>query len=117
MASGAGNFERTFRGLLPADVFEVDREMLRFVEQGLLVDRRGQNPIAGVHKMNYIQQRLDWIYGHTRNHGGFPGIQLWDNNAGNLASTGLDGDRKGASDAANAAIQRQLANKQTIADF
>ena len=61
VAAGAGDFEGALGGLLSAHVFEVDGEMLGFVQQASLIDRNGRDAVPGVHEMNHVEQRLDRI--------------------------------------------------------
>jgi hypothetical protein len=55
--------------------------MLSFVQQGFLIDRNRRNSVAGVHKMNDVEQRLDWINRHAAHHGGFLCVQFRHNHA------------------------------------
>ena len=47
-----------------------------------------------------------------RPHGSLFGVQFGNNNAGNLASAGLDRDGEGAANVPNAAVKRELSNEQ-----
>jgi hypothetical protein len=50
VASGAGHFQGAFCGLLSADFFEVDAEVLGFAEQSVAIDLQGMYAVAVVHE-------------------------------------------------------------------
>jgi hypothetical protein len=52
VATGAGDFDGALGGLLAADVFEVDQEILRFAQESVAVCLQRDDAIAGVHEVD-----------------------------------------------------------------
>jgi len=56
VTTGAGDFERSFGGLLAANVFEIDVELLCLIEQLTGIDLQAGDAVARVDQMNDFQQ-------------------------------------------------------------
>ncbi len=67
--------------------------------------------------MTHIEERLDRVNCHPADHRGFLGIEFGNNDAGNFASAGLDGNGKSATNAADVTVQRKFSHEQTIINF
>src|SRR5579863_4912297 len=117
MASGAGDFDGALGGLLSADVFEVDEELLRFAEQGFVIGFDGDDAVAGVDEVDHVEQGADGVDFDASDHGGFLGVGFGNDHAGDFASPGFEGDGEGAADAANASVQREFTDKKAVGDF
>jgi hypothetical protein len=98
VTSGAGYFERAFGRLLAANVFKINKKVLRLAQQRFGVDFEGQNPVSGIHKADHVEKRLDRIDVDPSDHGRFAGIEFGNDNSGDFLGSGLDCDRQGASD-------------------
>ena len=116
VASGAGDFDGALGGLLAADVFEVDEEFLRFFQQRVAIGFQRDDAVAGVDEVDHIEQRADGVDVDSADHGGFAGVGLGDDQLGNLAGAGFEGDGERAANAANAAVEGQLADEQAVFD-
>ena len=92
MSAGAGDFKGALGRLLAADVFEIHRKMLRLAQQRFLIYRDRENPVAGVYKMNDVEQGLYRINRDAADHGRFSRVHLRNHNARNLASAGFNGN-------------------------
>jgi hypothetical protein len=117
VASGAGHFQGALGGLLPADFFKVDAEVLCFAEQSVAIDLQGMYAIAVVHEMDHVNKGANGKDFHPPDHGGFTGVQFGDDKAGDFSGTGLDGDGERAADGANASVQRKLADEKAIGNL
>src|SRR5271154_149382 len=117
MAPGAGDFDGTLGGLLSANVLEVHQKFLVLAQQGVAIGLEGDDSVAGVHKVDHVQQRTHRVYIDSADHGGFAGVGFGDDEAGNLAAASLEGDGERSTNAANAAIERKLPDEQTVGDF
>ncbi len=74
VASGTGNFDGPLRGLLAADVLEVDEELLRFAQQGITIGFHGKNSVAGIDEVDHIHQRAHRIDLNAAHHRRFFGV-------------------------------------------
>src|SRR5262249_48175457 len=108
VASGTGDFHGTLSGLLAANVFEVDGIVLAVFKHRVAVHFDGSDAVAGVHEVNDVDQRADGVDVEAGDHGGFAGVDLGDNQAGQLLAAGFDSDRKSAANTANAAVEREF---------
>ena len=116
VASGAGDFDGALGGLLAADVFEIDQEFLGFVQQGVAIGFQRDDAVARVYEVDYIEQGADGVDVDSADHGGFAGVGFGDDQLGDLAGAGFEGDGERAANAAHAAVERQLADEQAIFD-
>src|ERR1700722_2808293 len=117
VASGAGDFDGALGGLLSANVFEVDEELLRFTEQRFVVGFHRLDAVARVDEMDHVEQRADGVDFDASDHGSLFGVGFGDDHAGNFASAGFEGDGEGSADAANSAVEREFAHKKAVGDF
>src|SRR5580700_2463776 len=116
VASGAGDFYCPLGGLLAANVFEVNEEFLRFFQQGVAIGFQRDDAVARVHEVDYIEQRADGVDVDSADHGGFAGIGFGDDQLGNLAGAGFEGDGEGSANAADSAVETQLADEEAVFD-
>jgi hypothetical protein len=116
VASGTGNFDGTLGGLLAANVFEVNEEFLIFAQEGVAVSLERSDAVAGVHKVDDVKQRFHRVNVDAADHGGFAGIRLRNDESGDFAAAGFEGDWQSAANPAEAAIQREFANEETVGD-
>jgi hypothetical protein len=105
VAAGAGDFDGALGGVLSADVFEVDEELLRLAQHGIAVGFDGSNAVAGVEEVDYVEQGAHGIDVDAADHGGFFGVGFGNDHALDFASAGFEGDGQGSANAANAAIE------------
>src|ERR1035441_5722884 len=117
VASGAGDLDGALGGLLSADVFEVDVELLRFSKERVAVRFDRENAIARVHEVDHVEERTHWVDVDAGDHGGFFGVGFGDDHAGNFASAGLDGDGQGTTDTAHTAVEGEFANEKAVGHF
>jgi hypothetical protein len=117
VASGAGDLDGAFGGLLAANVFEVDEELLGFAEERIAVGLDGDDAVAHVHEVNHVEQGAHGVDVQAGDHGGLFGVGFGDDHAGNLSSAGLDGDGESAANTADAAVEGKLADEKAIGNF
>ena len=116
MATSAGDFDGALRGLLSANVFEVDEKLLRFLQKPIAIGFQRGNTVARIHKVNYVEQRFHGINIDSANHGGLASVGLRNDQARDFFQASFEGDGKRASNTTNAAIEAQLADEQAIFD-
>jgi len=92
MAAGAGDFERALCGLLSANIFKIDREMLRLIQQRLLINRDRERAVSAVDEVDNIDKRFDRVHRDSADHGRFFGIDFGHNKARNFSSASFDRD-------------------------
>src|ERR1700746_3113607 len=109
MSPGTGDFQGPLSCLLAAYVFEVDGVMLCLAEKRAAVDLHRLNSIAGIHKMNHVDERLHRIHIDAADHRRFAGIYLGDDKPLELLAAGFDGDGQGPTNAPDPSIQSTLA--------
>ena len=117
VASGAGDFDGALGGLLSADVFEVDEELLRFAQQGIAVGFDGNDAVAGVDEVDHVEQRAHGVDVDAGDHGGFFGVGFGNDHAGDLSSAGFDGDGQGSANAANTAVEGEFSDEEAVGHF
>jgi hypothetical protein len=93
MASCAGDLDGALGGLLSANVFEVDEELLGLTQKRVAVGFDRKDAIAGVHKVNHVQQRPHGVNVQAGDHGSFFGIGLRHDHTRDFFPAGLDGDQ------------------------
>src|ERR1019366_1076738 len=84
MTASAGDFEGALGGLLAANVFEIDREVLRLAEQLIGVDLQAGNAVAGIDEMNDVEQGLDGVNLNPTDHGSFASVDFGHDQAFHL---------------------------------
>ena len=105
MPSGAADFNGSLGSVLTAHVFEVDEELLGVFEKAFTLDsERGSVGIL-VLEIDDVEGRSDWVDIHASDHGGFAGVDVGYDEPADLAAPGFDGNRQGAADAADAAVE------------
>jgi hypothetical protein len=92
VATGAGDFQCALGGLLPANVFEIDRRLLGVAQQSITIHLQRGNAIAGVHEMNDVHERFHGIDIHPADHRGFPRVDLGHDQACKLFRAGFNRD-------------------------
>ncbi len=66
--------------------------MLGFAEELVAIHLEASDAIAGIDEMDDVQQRFDGIDFETGNHGGFAGVDLWDDQTSYLSAARLNGN-------------------------
>ena len=114
MSAGTGYFQRALCRLLSAHVFEVDGELLCAVEQLSRVDLDGRDTVSVVDQVNDLKQGAHWIYLDPAHHSSFASVCLGYDKIGNLSRSRSDRDGQCSTNAADTAVQHQLADKDVI---
>ncbi len=117
VASGAGDLDSALGGLLAADVFKIDEELLGFAQKRVAVGLDGNDAVARVHEMNYVEQRAHGVDIQAGDHGGFFGVGFGNDHAGNFSSAGLNGNGESAADAAHAAVEGEFSDKNAVGNI
>ena len=117
VASGAGDLDGALGGLLAANVFEIDEELLGFAQQRVAVGFDGDDAVAGVHEVNHVEQRAHGIDIQAGDHGGFLGVGFGNDHAGDFLSASFDGDGESATNAAHAAVERKFSDEKAVGHF
>ena len=103
--------------MLSADVFEVDKKLLRLAQKGVAIGLHGRDAVARVKEMNNVEQGADRVHLDAADHGSFFRIGLGNHHARDFPSARLEGDGQCASDTAHAAVQRKLTHEKAIRDL
>src|SRR6185437_2726935 len=117
VASRAGDLEGALGGLLAANVFEIHRVLLGFLQDGIGVNGYRRDAVFAVNQANHVHERADRVHANAGYDRGLAGIYFRDDQMGNLLAAGGDGDRQGAANPTNAAVERQLAHENIVGNF
>ena len=81
-----------------------------------MVSLDGEDAVAGIDELNDVEKRADRINIDATDHGSLFGVGFRDDHAGDFPAAGFNGNGQGSADAANASIERELSDKEAIAD-
>ena len=117
MAAGTGNLQGALRGVLAANILEIDQVVLGFAEQRVPVDFHRCHAIPGIDEVDHVHERFHRIHVNTAHHRRLACVELRHDQSLELLAPGLDSNGESPADSANSAIERRFADECTVEKF